>query len=61
MAEIKRNWTTTEVAKVAGLTQAYIRELILAGKIRAEKVGRDWIISDNEVLRFLEQRRQSGR
>jgi excisionase family DNA binding protein len=61
MAEIKRSWTTTELAKVAGLSRAYIRQLILAGRIRAEKVGRDWIISDNEVLRFLEQRRQSGR
>ena len=57
MTEIKRDWTTAEVAKVAGVSQAYIRQLILAGKLQARKVGPLWVITDNEVLRFLERRR----
>lgn len=54
--EPKREWTTTELAERAGVSQAYVRQLILAGEIRARKVGRDWIISNTEAQRWLENR-----
>lgn len=49
-------YTTRTLAQAAGLTSDYIRQLILAGKIKAEKVGRDWVISAREALRFLRER-----
>jgi len=49
-------YTTRSLGLMSGLTQDYIRQLILAGKIKAQKVGRDWMISANEVMRFLRER-----
>jgi len=50
---VTKDWTTKELAKEAGLTQAYVRQDILAGRLQAEKRGRDWFISDKEARRWL--------
>jgi len=49
----KQVYTTRELAEKAEVTQAYIRQLCIAGRIKAEKIGRDWIISAREALKFL--------
>jgi excisionase family DNA binding protein len=48
-----RDWTTSELAEQAGLTQNYVRREILAGRLQAIKRGRDWFISDKEARRWL--------
>jgi hypothetical protein len=53
------NWTTRDLAMAAKVTPAYIRQLILAGKLRgAYKLGRDWLIPDTVARRWLESREQ---
>lgn len=52
----KRVYTTKELAKEAGVTQAYIRQLCIKGEIRADKVGRDWLIPVREAVRWMSQR-----
>jgi excisionase family DNA binding protein len=51
--------TTTEAAAALGVTPQRIRALIAAGRLRAVKVGRDWLIRppDLEAVRV----RTSGR
>lgn len=49
-------YTTKALGQMAGLSPDYIRQLILAGKIKAQKIGRDWAISATEVMRFLRDR-----
>jgi excisionase family DNA binding protein len=51
-------YTTKTLGQMAGLSPDYIRQLILGGKIKAQKIGRDWAISANEVMRFLRDRRE---
>ncbi len=55
--------TCQEAAEEIGVTDAYIRQLIAARKLRAKRVGaRLWLISDEEIQRFKSQaRRQGGR
>ena len=49
--------TTAEVAAAAGVSVVWVRRLLTAGKqIRGEKVGRDWVVSRREALRWLEAR-----
>ena len=49
-------WTTQQLAKRAGLADAYVRSLLIAGKIEAEKFGHIWAIPDEEAVRFLRER-----
>jgi excisionase family DNA binding protein len=51
-------WTTAELAKQANLTQRHVRRLVKAGIIQGSKVGRDWIIFEDEAKRFLEERQK---
>jgi excisionase family DNA binding protein len=59
MPEREKPWNTTELAKEAGLSDAYIRQLIIGGKIpSAYKVGRDWLIPAEEGQAWLDKRNE---
>ena len=55
---MKPGWSTTTLAKAAGLSRAYIRQLILKEKIEAHKHGRDWVIPYEIGEIFLQKRNQ---
>ncbi len=42
--------TTTAGAELTGYTAAYVRQLILRGKLPARKTGRDWLVSRAALL-----------
>ena len=44
-----------EAAARTPYTAAFLRQLIRKGKLHAEKIGRDWLITQAELDRFLEQ------
>jgi len=50
-------WTASELAKAAKVDASYIRQLLLADKLRDEKFGPIWRISDREAKRWLDERR----
>jgi excisionase family DNA binding protein len=52
----KSRWTVAELAQRAGVTPQRIRQLIGWGEISATKHGRDWVILDSEVKRWLKVR-----
>jgi len=49
-------WTTRELAARAEVTDAYIRALLIDGKIDGEKFGHIWAIPDDEAKRWLSDR-----
>jgi hypothetical protein len=49
-------WTTKMLAERASVSTGFIRQELIAGKIKGEKIGRDWIISDEEAKRWLRER-----
>lgn len=53
--------TTNEAAAALGLTRRRVNELIRAGKLRAEKPGRDWIVDAASVEELKAQNRTGGR
>lgn len=53
--------TISEAAERLGLSLAMIRRYCSQGKLPAQKIGRDWVIRQNEVERFAALPRQSGR
>ena len=48
--------TTREVAKELGLSVQRVKQLIYAGRLPAEKLGRDWMIQ-GEDLKLVEDRK----
>jgi hypothetical protein len=53
---MSKNWSTTELAAAAGVDPSRIRQLLLEGRIRAQKVGPVWVIPDQEAKRWLRSR-----
>jgi excisionase family DNA binding protein len=50
---IAPGWLTTQQAAVlADYTEAYIRQLAIAGRIKAQKLGRDWLINKEDLLAY---------
>lgn len=41
--------TSFEAAKLLGFTPDHVRRLILTGKIKAEKIGHNWLINPRDL------------
>ena len=54
-------FTTKQVAEMLGVSSARIRQMIIEGVIKAEKVGRDNFIAEDEVARVKGLNRKAGR
>lgn len=52
--------TAKQAAKALGLSVERVRQLCQAG-VMGRKVGRDWLITPDEVARYRENRRRPGR
>ena len=48
--------TTTDIAKLLGITPARVRQLILAGRLPAEKNGRDWYIRKADLAKIANRK-----
>ncbi len=53
--------TTTQTAERLNVSQARVRQMIIEGIIKAEKVGRDNFIPESEVKRIESLNRKAGR
>ena len=52
--------STTEAARVSGFTTAYIRQLLISGKLEGVKVGRNWLTTEEALREYLKQERHPG-
>jgi excisionase family DNA binding protein len=50
-----------EAAALTGLSASHLRLLASSGRIRAQKVGRNWITTEAAVRAYLADRRQGAR
>ncbi len=53
--------TNKEVASRLGISKQRVWQLIQSGKLPAQKVGRDWIIDENDLRRPEIRDRKPGR
>ena len=53
--------TTIQAAKILKLTPRRVRQLIVAGDIKADFIGRDWHVSESEVNRIEKLRAKTSR
>lgn len=53
--------TTTQAATELGIQPGSVKKLCQRGILKAERIGRDWLISQKEVERYKVERRSAGR
>lgn len=57
MIKSKDNYLSSlEVANILGFTADHVRKLLLQGKIKGEKFGRNWIIDVKNVSKVTRKR-----
>lgn len=55
------NWiTTNEAASLTGYERDHIRRLASAGRVRAQKFGRDWMIDKVSMLAYVRKVEELG-
>ncbi len=52
--------TTNEAAELTGYASAYLRQLILQGRLPAKKRGRDWFLRKADVVAYHEEMQRLG-
>ena len=52
--------TLSEAAKRYGLSPTYLRTIARNGRLRAQKVGRDWLTTPLDVENYIASRSQRG-
>lgn len=52
--------TTAEAAELTGYSTSHFRNLIRWGRLQAEKRGRDWFLSKQQVVAYAEEMKQLG-
>jgi hypothetical protein len=53
------DWTTQTLAEAAGVTDAYIRYLLIKGDLQGEKFSRVWRIPYAVGLQWLQSRKRT--
>ena len=52
--------TLSEAAESYGYSGDYLRRLAEKGRLRARKLGRNWLTTSNDVKSFIESRERRG-
>lgn len=50
---------TTQVSKILGVNKSRVRQFIAAGRLPARKIGRDWLVKEEDLE--LVRHRKIGR
>jgi excisionase family DNA binding protein len=53
--------TTADAAEIIGCDEAYVRQLLIAGKVDGQKFGRDWMVSRESAEQYRQFRPATGR
>jgi excisionase family DNA binding protein len=54
MGNMAETWlTTTQAAELGGYHREHVRKLIKAKKVKAQKFGRDWMVSRSSLLAHM--------
>lgn len=50
-----------EASQISNLSQDHLRRLAEQGKLKAQKIGRNWVTTKEAVEEYLQNRRPPGR
>jgi excisionase family DNA binding protein len=50
----------TQAAEMCGLAADYLRQLVLRGRLKARKIGRNWVTTAADVQAYIASRKPIG-
>lgn len=50
-----------DASRLSGLSNDHLRRLAEQGKLRAQKIGRNWVTTEKAVEEYLKNRKPPGR
>lgn len=53
--------SVSQTAQILGVNESRVRQFILAGRLRAMKIGGRWIVRDQDIIEFNLKERRPGR
>ena len=53
--------TLSQASEICSLSQDHLRRLAEQGKLKADKIGRNWVTTKEAVVEYLQNRRAPGR
>ena len=53
--------TIKQASKILNVNETRVRQFIYGGRLLAEKIGRDLLIKDEDLMTFAEIERKTGR
>ena len=53
--------SSKEAGEIAGVTTGYIRRLLLQGRLKGKKIGRDWLVNKKSIQEYFKSPRKTGR
>lgn len=60
LSDKNRLISLSEAARMYGFSHDYLRELARKGRLRAQKVGRDWVTTPANVEAYIASRQRRG-
>lgn len=51
----------SEAEELFGISSAHLRRLAIQGKLKARKIGRNWVTTNDAVKEYNQNRRAPGR
>ncbi len=56
-----QDWITTrQAAEISGYSMKHVRRLITSGKVKGQRFGRDWQISQTSLLAYIHTAEKLG-
>ncbi len=52
--------TLIQAANRFGLSVSYLRNIAASGRLKAHKIGRDWVTTETDVREYLRSRTHTG-
>lgn len=52
--------TTVQAAQLTGYHRDYIRRLVSSGKVKGERLGRDWLVDQQSLMTHLKAMEKAG-
>ena len=51
----------SEASEISGLSSDHLRRLAEQGKLKAQKIGRNWVTTRKDVEDYIQERKSPGR
>jgi hypothetical protein len=57
----ERYTSVNAASEASGISVSHVRRLLVSGRVKGRKLGRDWIVDSESLMEFVSNRPKRGR